>query len=113
MNTPISYRRKRKNTRGRGNAGANFPDEIMVGLMQASGLQRAWVAVCFVLALSSSSMAQDYPARTIKIIVPTGAGGGPDILARLVGKSISDQLGQPVIIDNRIGAGGTIGTRAA
>jgi tripartite-type tricarboxylate transporter receptor subunit TctC len=44
--------------------------------------------------------------------VPTGAGGITDILARLVGKSISDQLGQPVIIDNRTGAGGTIGTRA-
>ncbi len=80
--------------------------------MRASGLQRAWVAVCFVLALSSSAMAQDYPARTIKMIVPTGAGGVTDILARLVGKSISDQLGQPVIIDNRTGAGGTIGTRA-
>ena len=80
----------------------------MVGLMQASGLQRAWVAVCFVLALSSSAMAQDYPARTIKMIVPTGAGGVTDILARLVGKSISDQLGQPVIIDNRTGAGGTM-----
>ena len=84
----------------------------MVGLMQASGLRQAWVAVCFVLALSSSAMAQDYPTRTIKMIVPTGAGGVTDILARLVGKSISDQLGQPVIIDNRTGAGGTIGTRA-
>jgi len=57
-------------------------------------------------------MAQDYPSRTIKMIVPTGAGGITDILARLVGKSISEQLGQPVIIDNRTGAGGTIGTRA-
>src|SRR5882724_7618258 len=97
---------------GRGNAGGDSPDNIMVGLMQASGLQRAWVAICFVLALTSSAMAQDYPARTIKMIVPTGAGGVTDILARLVGKSIGDQLGQPVIIDNRTGAGGTIGTRA-
>ena len=44
--------------------------------------------------------------------MPTGAGGITDILARLVGKSLSEQLGQPVIIDNRPGAGGTIGTRA-
>src|SRR5712672_6563 len=101
----------KKDTRGRGNAGADCPDDIMVGLMQASGLRQAWAAVCFVLALSSSAMAQDYPTRTIKMIVPTGAGGVTDILARLVGKSISDQLGQPVIIDNRTGAGGTIGTR--
>src|SRR5258706_5997615 len=112
MRAPISYRRKQKKHEGRGNVDADSPDDVMVGLMQASGLQRAWVAVCFVLALSSSAMAQDYPTRTIKMIVPTGAGGVTDILARLVGKSISDQLGQPVIIDNRTGAGGTIGTRA-
>jgi len=64
------------------------------------------------LALSPAAQAQDYPTRTIRIIVPTGAGGITDILARLVGKSLSEQLGQPVIIDNRPGAGGTIGTRA-
>jgi tripartite-type tricarboxylate transporter receptor subunit TctC len=79
--------------------------------MHACRWHRAWLAVCFVLALSSGAMAQDYPSRMIRMIVPTGAGGITDILARLVGKSISDQLGQPVIIDNRTGAGGTIGTR--
>jgi tripartite-type tricarboxylate transporter receptor subunit TctC len=63
------------------------------------------------LAGTSAPMAQDYPAHTIKIIVPTGVGGITDLLARMVGKSISDQFGQPVIIDNRPGAGGTIGTR--
>src|SRR5450759_4708826 len=46
------------------------------------------------------------------MIVPTGAGGVTDILARLVGKSLTDQLGQPVVIENRPGAGGTIGTRS-
>ncbi len=56
-------------------------------------------------------MAQDYPTHTIKIIVPTGVGGITDLLARMIGNSISEQLGQPVIIDNRPGAGGTIGTR--
>src|SRR5712672_186573 len=102
----------KKDTRGRGNAGADCPDDIMVGLMQASGLRQAWAAVCFVLALSSSASAQDYPTRAIKMIVPTGAGGVTDILARLVGKSLTDQLGQPVVIENRPGAGGTIGTRS-
>jgi tripartite-type tricarboxylate transporter receptor subunit TctC len=77
-----------------------------------TGVLRASLIICFTLALSSATLAQDYPSRTIKIIVPTGAGGITDILARLVGKSISEQLGQPVIIDNRTGAGGTIGTRA-
>jgi len=81
-------------------------------LMQAQGMRLKWLLVCFTLALTNVALAQDYPTRAIKMIVPTGAGGITDILARLVGKSISDQLGQPVIIDNRTGAGGTIGTRA-
>jgi tripartite-type tricarboxylate transporter receptor subunit TctC len=80
--------------------------------MQASRIYRAWLLIGFILALTPAAQAQDYPSRTIKLIVPTGAGGITDILARLVGKSISEQLGQPVIIDNRPGAGGTIGTRA-
>ena len=79
---------------------------------KSSGLLRAFLLLSFMLALLPSVQAQDYPSRTIKIIVPTGAGGITDILARLVGKSLSEQLGQPVIIDNRPGAGGTIGTRA-
>jgi tripartite-type tricarboxylate transporter receptor subunit TctC len=80
--------------------------------MPAFGLRRAWLVLCLALALTSEAPAQDYPNRTIKMIVPTGAGGITDILARLVGKSMSEQLGQPVIIDNRSGAGGTIGTRS-
>jgi tripartite-type tricarboxylate transporter receptor subunit TctC len=80
--------------------------------MRRSGWYRAWLAVGFTLALSSGATAQDYPNRTIRMIVPVGAGGVTDILARLVGKSITDQLGQPVIIENRPGAGGTLGTRA-
>jgi tripartite-type tricarboxylate transporter receptor subunit TctC len=80
--------------------------------MPTSGLSRAGLAICLILALSSQAIAQDYPNRTIRIIVPVGVGGITDILARLVGRSISDQLGQPVIIDNRTGAGGIIGTRA-
>ena len=73
---------------------------------------RSWLAACLMIALLPAVQAEDYPNRTIKLIVPTGAGGITDILARLVGKSLSEQFGQPVIIDNRTGAGGTIGTRA-
>jgi tripartite-type tricarboxylate transporter receptor subunit TctC len=80
--------------------------------MRASGLRRAWFAFCLLLALAPEAMAQDYPTHTIKLIVPTGVGGITEILARLVGNSISNQLGQPVIIDNRTGAGGILGTRA-
>jgi len=77
-----------------------------------TGVLRASLIICLMLALTPAAQSEDYPSHTIKMIVPTGAGGITDILARLVGKSISEQLGQPVIIDNRTGAGGTIGTRA-
>jgi tripartite-type tricarboxylate transporter receptor subunit TctC len=62
--------------------------------------------------VASAAVAQDYPIRPIRIIVPTGAGGITDILARIVGNKISERLGQAVVIDNRPGAGGIIGTQA-
>jgi tripartite-type tricarboxylate transporter receptor subunit TctC len=80
--------------------------------MHMSGWRRAWLAAGFVLALSPAARAQDYPTHPIKLIVPTGVGGITDILARLVANSVGSQLGQPVIVDNRTGAGGILGTRA-
>jgi tripartite-type tricarboxylate transporter receptor subunit TctC len=56
--------------------------------------------------------AQTYPARPIRLIVGTTAGSSPDIIARLIGQSLSERLGQPLIIDNRPGAGTNIGTQA-
>src|SRR6201992_831710 len=76
-------------------------------------LKRILFAAAIWLTGVVASMAQDYPDHTIKIIVPTGAGGITDLLARMAGNSLSSELGQPVIIDNRPGAGGTIGTRMA
>jgi tripartite-type tricarboxylate transporter receptor subunit TctC len=76
-------------------------------------LKKILLMVVLWLTGTAASVAQDYPNRTIKIIVPTGAGGITDLLARMIGNSISSQLGQPVIIENRPGAGGTIGTRVA
>ena len=69
--------------------------------MGASGFCRAVFIICLALPASPMARADDYPTRTIKMIVPTGAGGITDVLARLVGKQISERLGQPVIIDNR------------
>jgi tripartite-type tricarboxylate transporter receptor subunit TctC len=57
--------------------------------------------------------AQLYPARPIKIIVPTPAGGPVDVIARLVGNYLSAALGQAVVVDNRPGAGNTIGSKEA
>lgn len=63
------------------------------------------------LALSANAAAQDYPAKPITLVVPYAAGGGNDVLARLVAEPMSRELGQQIVIDNRGGAGGSIGTR--
>jgi tripartite-type tricarboxylate transporter receptor subunit TctC len=57
--------------------------------------------------------AQDYPTKTIRIVVPFGAGGPADVAARLIGNSLQDKFGQPVVVENRTGAGGVIGTLEA
>jgi tripartite-type tricarboxylate transporter receptor subunit TctC len=58
-----------------------------------------------------SAGAEDYPARSITLIVPFPAGGGVDLIGRLVGQQLSTALGQQVVVENRGGAGGMIGTR--
>ncbi|AMM24919.1 Bug family tripartite tricarboxylate transporter substrate binding protein [Variovorax sp. PAMC 28711] len=64
------------------------------------------------LALSSAAHAADYPAKPIRFVVPYTAGGTTDLVARTVGQKVSEKLGQPVVIDNRGGAGGNIGMDA-
>ncbi len=60
-------------------------------------------------ALARAASAQSYPTRPVHLVVPTTAGGGIDILARLLGQWLSDRLGRRFVIDNRPGAGGNIG----
>jgi tripartite-type tricarboxylate transporter receptor subunit TctC len=64
-------------------------------------------------AISGGAWAQAYPSRPVKIIVPFAAGSAPDIVARVLGQSLSERLGQQFIVDNRPGAGSNIGTEAA
>ena len=61
-------------------------------------------------AVSRIAWAQAYPARPVRLIVTTPAGGSPDIIARLIGQWLSERLGQPIVVDNRSGASGNIGT---
>jgi tripartite-type tricarboxylate transporter receptor subunit TctC len=63
--------------------------------------------------LSTECIAQDYPARTVKIIVPFGAGGPADVAARLIGNILQDRLKQPFVVEDRPGAGALIGTLEA
>jgi tripartite-type tricarboxylate transporter receptor subunit TctC len=64
------------------------------------------------LCVTIPAAAQDYPNRPIVIVVPFAAGGGNDVLARLLAQHMSASLRQQIVIENRPGAGGTIGARA-
>src|SRR6201994_90513 len=76
--------------------------------LSASLLGLFWLALATPPALAADGA---YPARQIKIIVPFPGGAGPDQVARLVGKHLQDTLGQPVVIENRTGALGSIGAQ--
>ncbi|TMJ97270.1 MAG: tripartite tricarboxylate transporter substrate binding protein, partial [Alphaproteobacteria bacterium] len=63
--------------------------------------------------MSRVARAQSYPTRPIRLILTTAAGGSPDIIARLIGQWLSERLGQPIVVENRTGAGSNIGTEIA
>lgn len=63
-------------------------------------------------ALVAPAMAQDYPARTVRLVVPFATGGGTDLVARLTAQKLGERWGQQFIVENRAGAGGIVGTEA-
>jgi tripartite-type tricarboxylate transporter receptor subunit TctC len=72
---------------------------------------RAAAVTAAILSGLATAKAADYPARPITLVVPYAAGGGNDVIARIVAEKMGTSLGQTVIIENRGGAGGTIATR--
>ena len=80
--------------------------------MKLSHLGIAAVAGALTLSLSAPIQAQNYPTRTIRMVIPFAAGGNTDIIGRIFAPKMAEILGQQIIIDNRGGAGGTIGTEA-
>lgn len=77
-------------------------------------MKRASVVLAMVFAsLAASAEAQTYPAKPIKLIVPFPAGSTPDIVGRTLGQKLAEAWHQPVVVDNKTGAGGNIGTAEA
>src|ERR1044072_7112923 len=77
-------------------------------------MYRAWLAIVSALVIASGATpaAAQYPSRTVKLIVPQTPGGATDVFGRKIGQLLSDRWGQPVVIENRAGAGGVVGTDA-
>ncbi|HYI88213.1 MAG TPA: tripartite tricarboxylate transporter substrate-binding protein, partial [Burkholderiales bacterium] len=72
-------------------------------------------SIVFLLLLATAPLAaaQTFPAKPIRVIVPSPPGDGSDVMARLIGEKLTAAWGQQVVVDNRPGAGGRIGTEAA
>jgi tripartite-type tricarboxylate transporter receptor subunit TctC len=77
-----------------------------------AALQTALAAAVFV-TVCGAALAQSYPVRPVKVIVPFPAGGGTDALTRFIVKGMEQRLGQPFVVENRAGAGTTLGATAA
>lgn len=74
---------------------------------------RAALAVAALIAACGAALAQTYPVRPVKVIVPFPAGGGTDALTRFIAKGMEQRLGQPFVVENRGGAGTTLGASVA
>src|SRR5258707_713262 len=92
---------------GRQPAGASRRNEVMKPKL-LSALQALALLFC-----APAAQAQNYPVRPLRFLIPFPPGGGADSLARIVGAVAGESLGQQIVIDNRIGAGGNIAAEAA
>src|ERR1700704_6945510 len=76
----------------------------------SSQLRRALCALAALSALSTA-LAQDYPSRPVRIVVPSATGGGFDLVGRVLAQKLGEQTGQAFVVENRPGAGTLVGTQ--
>ena len=74
---------------------------------------KRYVALALGMCVAGAVAAQTYPARPLRLIVPFPAGGGSDAIARIISPKLTERFGQQIVVDNRAGAGGSVGTEAA
>lgn len=86
------------------------PTETMMNISALLSLSRRCGVAAALLWAAGAGWAQTYPAKSVRLVVPFPAGGATDILARTLSQRAADKLGQAIVIDNRPGAGGTIGS---
>src|SRR3954469_20771030 len=81
---------------------------MFIGRIELSLAALRWPAL-IALCVASFATAQDYPSKPIRLVAPFSPGGATDVLARIVGQKLNERMGQPVVVENRVGAGGNIG----
>jgi len=91
--------------------------EHSLPLKESLAMKKAFArgfALCLTCLLFAVPVAaQTYPAKPVRLITPFPPGGGTDAVARIIGEKLAELLGQPVVIDNKAGAGGSLGTELA
>src|SRR6478609_9601797 len=84
-----------------------------VRLAQGEGRLKHFLLITVAASVVSPAIAETWPTRPIRFIVPFAPGGGGDVVGRIIGQRMSEQLGKPLVIDNRAGGGGTLGCELA